>query len=309
MDHWRTLGVTMRLSIITPTLNRAHFLAEAIESVLTQNDPDVEHIVVDGMSKDGTAEMLARYPHLRVIREPDAGLYDAMNKGLRAATGEWIGWLNSDDLFAPDTFQRVREVTGDPAIEAAYGRAEIFMDGPADAVSGRLATARRLSARSPELTFENVTMGAPNPNARFFRRSVYDRVGFCDLRYRVASDRDFLLRVAMLNPLAAILDGIVYRYRWHAESLTFADDPVGEQKVRDEFMAIAEEFLARADLPESARGPLRRWHQQESAASATSAVLRGEWRCGGDYAARGVGINPAWPVMFARHLGGAMLGR
>ena len=299
----------MRLSIVTPTLNRAHFLAQAIESVQAQNDPDVEHIVVDGMSTDGTAELLVRYPHLRVIREPDTGLYDALNKGLRAATGEWIGWLNSDDLFAPDALRRVREVAGDPTIEAVYGRAEIFVEGAAGAVSRRLAAARRSSARSPELTFENVTTGAPNPNARFFRRSVYARVGYCDLRYRVAADRDFLLRVAVLNPRAAMLDGIVYRYRWHDESLTFADDPVGELKVRDEYLAIAEEFLARADLPDDARGPLRRWHQQESAASATSTFFRGGWRPCGAYAARGMRVNPAWPVMFARHLGGAWLGR
>ena len=299
----------MRISIVTPTLNRAHFLAQAIESVRAQGDADVEHIVVDGMSTDGTVELLARYPHLRVIREPDTGLYDALNKGLRAATGEWIGWLNSDDLFAPDALRRVREAAGDLAAEAVYGKAEIFMDGAGDAVSMRLAAARRASARSPELTFENVTMGAPNPNARFFRRSVYDRAGYCDGRYRVASDRDFLLRVAMLHPRAVVLDEVLYRYRWHAESLTFADDPVGEQKVRDEFIAIAEEFLARADLPEAARGPLRRWHQQESAASATSTFFRGGWRPCGAYAARGMRVNPAWPVMFARHLGGAWLGR
>ena len=95
----------MRISIVTPTLNRAHFLAQAIDSVLAQNDSDVEHIVVDGISTDGTVELLARYPHLRVIREPDTGLYDALNKGLRAATGDMIGWLNSDDLFAPDAFR------------------------------------------------------------------------------------------------------------------------------------------------------------------------------------------------------------
>ena len=299
----------MRISIVTPTLNRAHFLAQAIESLLAQGDPDVEHIVVDGMSTDGTAELLGQYPHLRVIREPDTGLYDAMNKGLRAATGEWIGWLNSDDLFAPEALRQVREAAVDPAVEAVYGLAEIFVEGTGDAVSGRLAASRRLSARLPELTFENVTMGAPNPNARFFRRSVYDRVGYCDLRYRVASDRDFLLRVALLNPRAAMLDGIVYRYRWHDESLTFADDPVGEQKVRDEFITIAEEFLARPDLPGGAREPLRRWHQQESAALATSTVFRGEWRRCGAYAARGMRANRAWPGMFLRHLGGALLGR
>ncbi|MEO7318126.1 MAG: glycosyltransferase family 2 protein [Chthoniobacteraceae bacterium] len=299
----------MRLSIVTPTLNRAHFLAQAIQSVLAQNDPDVEHIVVDGMSTDGSAELLARHPHLRVIREPDTGLYDALNKGLRAATGDFIGWLNSDDVFTPDTFRRVREAAADPAIEAVYGRAEIFVEGGGVAVPARLAAALRLCERSVALTFENVTMGAPNPNARFFRRSVYDRVGFCDLRYQVAADRDFLLRVAMVNPPPAILDETVYRYRWHDESLTFADDPTGGAKVRDEYLAIAEEFLARPDLSGDSREALRRWHQQESAASATCLALGREWRRCGSYAARGMRTNPAWPLMFLRHLGGALLGR
>ena len=297
----------MRLSIITPTLNRAHFLGQAIESVLAQNDPDVEHIVVDGMSTDGTVELLARYPHLRVIREPDTGLYDALNKGLRAATGDMIGWLNSDDLFPPEAFRRVREAAAESAIEAVYGRAEIFVEGAADAVSARLAMANRLSAERPELTIGNIALGAPNPNARFLRRSVYERVGYCETRYRVASDRDFLLRVALLNPRAAILDAVVYRYRWHAESLTFANDPAGDAKVRDEYLDIAERFLARADLPDEARASLQRWHQRESATSATQMLLAGELRGCGGYARRGLRMNAAWPVMFARHIGGALL--
>lgn len=299
----------MRISIVTPTLNRAHFLGEAIESVLAQNDPDVEHVVVDGMSTDGTVELLARYPHLRVIREPDTGLYDALNKGLRAATGEMISWLNSDDLFTRDAFRRVREAAADSAIEAVHGRAEIFVEGAADAVSTRLATANRLSAERPELTIENVALGAPNPNARFLRRSVYERVGYCETRYRVASDRDFLLRVALANPRAAILDAVVYRYRWHGESLTFANDPAGDAKVRDEYLDIAERFLARDDLPEDARAALQRWHQRESATSATQLLLAGKLRGCSGYARRGVRMSAGWPVMFARHVGGALLGR
>ena len=299
----------MRISIVTPTLNRAHFLAQAIESVLAQGDADVEHIVVDGMSTDGTVELLARHPHLRVIREPDTGLYDALNKGLRAATGEWIGWLNSDDLFAEDAFQRVRAAAADSAVEAVHGRAEIFVEGSADAVSARLATANRLSAGRPELTVGNVALGAPNPNARFLRRSVYERVGYCETRYRVASDRDFLLRVALLNPRAAILDEVVYRYRWHAESLTFANDPAGDAKVRDEYLDIAERFLARTDLPAAARAPLRCWHRRESATAATQLLLAGKLRGCGEYARRGLRMNAAWPVMFARNVGGALLGR
>ena len=299
----------MRISIVTPTLNRAHFLEEAIGSVLAQQDEDVEHIVVDGMSTDGTVELLARHPHLRVIREPDSGLYDALNKGLRAATGDFIGHLNSDDLFAPGAFRRVRKAASDPTVEAVYGRAEIFAEGGGDAEPARLAAARRVCERSVALTFETVTIGAPNPNARFFRRGVYERAGYCDIRYRVASDRDFLLRVAMLNPRAALLDETVYRYRWHDDSLTLADDPAGDAKVRDEYLEIAESFLDRADLPRDAHGPLRRWHRRESATSATRTLFAGEWRRSCGYAARGVRQSFSWPLMFARHIGGAVLGR
>src|SRR3954453_3473935 len=98
----------MRLTIVTPTLNRGPLLADAIESVRQQQDADMEHIVVDGMSTDNTAEVLARYPHLHVIREPDTGLWDALNKGIGAATGALIGHLNSDDHYTPGAFQAVR---------------------------------------------------------------------------------------------------------------------------------------------------------------------------------------------------------
>ena len=77
-----------RLSIVTPCLNRAATIGAAIDSVLAQGEPGVQHIVVDGGSTDGTAEILARYPHLTVIREKDRNLYDAINKGLRAARGD-----------------------------------------------------------------------------------------------------------------------------------------------------------------------------------------------------------------------------
>ena len=101
--EWSSLPKTsaMRISIVTPTYNRAHLLEAALLSVLAQGWSDTEHIVVDGMSSDGTVELLARYPHLRVIREPDSGLYEALNKGIRAATGEVIGHLNSDDEYLP----------------------------------------------------------------------------------------------------------------------------------------------------------------------------------------------------------------
>ncbi|MGD0201184.1 MAG: glycosyltransferase family 2 protein [Bryobacteraceae bacterium] len=96
-----------RISIVTSSYNQGNYIGETIESVLAQNYPNVEHIVVDGMSTDDTPAVLARYPHLRVIREPDKGHGDAVNKGFRAATGEIYGFLNSDDTLLPGALERV----------------------------------------------------------------------------------------------------------------------------------------------------------------------------------------------------------
>ncbi|MDV7390150.1 glycosyltransferase, partial [Arthrospira platensis SPKY1] len=93
----------MKISIITVTLNRCDTLRDALESVLGQTIP-VEYIIVDGGSTDGTLELLATYGGriARVISEPDQGIYDAMNKGIRAATGDIIGMLNADDVYRHD---------------------------------------------------------------------------------------------------------------------------------------------------------------------------------------------------------------
>ena len=210
-----------RISIVTPTLNRARYLGEAIDSVLAQNHPDVEHIIVDGMSTDGSAELLARHPHLRVIREPDTGLYDALNKGLRAASGEIIGHLNSDDLYAPGVFAEVADAFAAPDVDAVFGGAEVF---EGDAPEHRRVVRRFARPEDIELSVFNTTVGVPITNARFFHRRVYDRVGYADLRYRIAADRDFLLRVALTAPTEVVLSQVVYHYRQHAGSLTIHSD-------------------------------------------------------------------------------------
>jgi glycosyltransferase involved in cell wall biosynthesis len=119
---------SLLLSIITPTYNRANYIMDAVESVLSQDYPNVEHIIIDGQSKDGTLELLGRYPHLKVISEPDSGMYDALNKGLMKAQGDVIGWVNSDDLFLPESVYRCNGTlcSRTQNLEAVVGGATVF---------------------------------------------------------------------------------------------------------------------------------------------------------------------------------------
>lgn len=114
----------MRLSIITVCLNSVKTVRHTLESVSRQTYWEVEHIIVDGASTDGTLSLIKEFspPVERLISEPDRGLYDAMNKGIAAATGDIIGYLNSDDVYADsDVLQKVARVFADENVDACYG--------------------------------------------------------------------------------------------------------------------------------------------------------------------------------------------
>ena len=156
------------------------------KSVLAQDHLDFEHIIMDGGSTDGTLELLAKYPHLRVVSEKDEGMYDALNKGLLIAQGEIIGFLNSDDLYTPGTFQKITE---------------IFKFSKADHGCCRYGSIRRSQPKSrlkfleytsiqPITFMYRVTIGAPILNAWFFRKEVFSSLGFFNNRYKIAADRE-----------------------------------------------------------------------------------------------------------------------
>ncbi len=115
----------MKISVITITYNSQHTIEDTIQSVLSQDYSDVEYIIVDGLSKDGTMEVVNRYRHRlsKVISEKDRGLYDALNKGIGLATGDVIGMLHSDDIYADEHVlsRIVEEFRKDPQLQAVYG--------------------------------------------------------------------------------------------------------------------------------------------------------------------------------------------
>ena len=296
----------IRFSIITATFNRAALLAEAIASVQAQGRDDVEHLIIDGASTDGTRELLARFPHLRVVSEPDRGIYDAFNKGLALAQGEIIHFLNSDDLLVPDALNTVATAMADESVEVASGGVEFFEQ----AADGAERLLRRETAPARlEFSLAQVLSGLPAINARFFRRRAATALGPFDLSYRIASDREWLVRLALTQPRGVIVPEVVYRYRSHAGSLTIHESDRNMNLIRSEHLALAEAHLARPGLSPADRAELVALHRRESAALAVDCMVAGSWAQARSAAQRGCGVSPLWPFAGAKRLAGWLLGR
>ena len=218
-------------SIITPCLNRAEFVSQAIESVLSQGFPNFEHIIVDGGSSDGTLEILSRYPHLHVISEKDNGMYQALNRGLSLAKGQVVGFLNTDDLYPPQTLQRVAAGFADlPESQAILGASVYF----SETSPGQLKFYEQQPSFPASQIFEVLIHRSANFNAWFFRKKCFSIVGGFDESCRYNGDRDFILRFGLLNlPYLTIPDALYY-YRRHAGSLTINDDILTPLKYFDE---------------------------------------------------------------------------
>jgi len=185
------------ISIVTPTLNRGELIESAIQNVLEQNYPKVEHIIVDGGSTDETHTILTKYTHLKIISEPDDGIADAMNKGIRASKGEIVGILNSDDTYADDILQEIGKIFAkNPDVETVGGGALVYEE----AENGeRMVLIDFTADENIELSYKAVTLDGGCLNPRFFRREVYEKIGLFNTRYKIAGDRDFLIRAAMGN--------------------------------------------------------------------------------------------------------------
>lgn len=206
--RWQGGGRAMMISVITVAYNSAATIRHSVESFLAQSHGDAELLVIDGASKDGTAEIAAGYgdPRIRVVSEPDRGIYDAMNKGLGLYAGDAVGFLNSDDAFHDRHV--LAEIAGALAgHDAVCGN----LDFVEDHGSGRVLRRWRSTPFAPG-AFRRGWM--PAHPTFYVRRKVAERVGGFDDSLKIAADYEFMLRALELAPpgeavRAAFLDRVM----------------------------------------------------------------------------------------------------
>lgn len=226
-----------KISIVTPSFNQAAYIEETLLSVHNQEYAVFEHIVMDGASTDATVEILKKYSsapgweYLRWISEPDHGQSHAINKGFRMVTGDIIGWLNSDDVFDPGCFSTVLKMFEmNPDIDFVYGDYRI-MNG-----NGKTLMVKK------EIDFDwNIMLCGLNyiaqPNV-FFRRTVFDKVGYLNDALHYVMDYEFWLRAAS--------NGLRFRHvpqtfaacRWHLDAKTVSRNP----RIDEELMSVRKQY-------------------------------------------------------------------
>jgi glycosyltransferase involved in cell wall biosynthesis len=188
----------MKISVITVSYNGANTISDTLQSVNAQTHADVEHVIVDGGSTDDTMA-LVRTEGLRVARsvsEPDRGIYDAMNKGVRLATGDVLAFLNADDRYAHiHVLEEVAGLFERAQVDAVFGNVAFFHPSNPERLVRHYDSARFHPSR--------LAWGwMPAHPAAFFRRSVYARTGMFKDNYRIAGDYEWIARAFQRGPLS-----------------------------------------------------------------------------------------------------------
>lgn len=189
----------MKITLITACYNSKATIRTAIESVLAQRDVDVEYIVVDGGSTDGTVDVIREYD-VKWISEPDGGMYDAINKGIAMATGDVVGILNADDVLAtPDTLAHVAAAFK-PGIDALYADIRFVRTGDSLETLRVAKTVRYCSAAKWRPWMFRFAAMVPHPSF-YVRRECFERLGGYSLDYRICADFELELRYLYLAKL------------------------------------------------------------------------------------------------------------
>ncbi|MFV0210967.1 glycosyltransferase [Empedobacter falsenii] len=192
----------MKISIITVCYNSSATIEETLKSVQAQTYQDIEYIIIDGNSKDNTLNIVNQYKDIVsiLVSEPDKGLYDAMNKGVQLATGDYIGILNSDDTFyAPDTIEKVANFLKENPLDACIGDIVQHKNGK---------IIRKYSSKDWNPEKLKIGFMPPHPSI-FFKKSLFDKFGVYTLGYKIAADYELIIRFFLKHKITYKYSNII----------------------------------------------------------------------------------------------------
>ena len=244
----------IKLSIITAVFNRVEMIASAIESVYNQWTDEMEHIIIDGGSTDGTLEVLAKYPHLIVISEADEGIYDAWNKGIKVAKGEYITFLNSDDLWFDNVVERILDHLNNPG-EIVIANAVVYDLSE----NNHLEFYNKYKSLSGDLLLRRLTNRPPAINAWIIPKEVFNSVGKFDTNFTIAADVDFCIRAILKDVKTLPIDIDFYKYMSHPESITLNRTRSVKYNYQYQNFLVATKLLKEEVIDRTNKTYIKRW--------------------------------------------------
>ena len=220
------------LSVITPVFNGVRFIEGCIQSVIAQNCPEAEHIIMDGGSTDGTLEVVRRYaeqyPHIRYVSGKDSGQSDAMNKGIAMASGAIISFLNVDDYYEPGALSEAIALFRDlPEPTLLVGNCNIWDDA-----DNLLGVCKPATVSLLNLLMQKYSSAFPmNPSGYFYHKSLHKIIGPYDVDDHFGMDVNFIFR-ALLHAQVKYVDRMWGNMRYFADTKTFKDVESGQNRIR-----------------------------------------------------------------------------
>lgn len=288
-DRFNSIG-DLLVSIVTPSYNAMPFIAENIESVLAQNYPAIEHIIFDGNSTDGTRELLAQYPHLVWVSEPDRGQSDALNKGFKRANGEIIGWLNADDMYQPGAVSAaVQYLIQHDDVDLVHTDVYII-----DETSDVVGISRAQEVDTKGLLFANPIK---QPTI-FMRRRVIEQLVGLDESLHYVMDWEFWLRASVAFNLRYLPGEIFARFRFAPGTKSFESAPAFNLEWAQVLRHVQND-PAFAALPAAAiRRAMRQTEAQHHLGNMLQAINQGARGQMFAHLAKAVALN--WKLIFNR---------
>jgi len=219
-----------KISIVTPSYNQVQFLERTILSILNQNYPNLEYIIIDGGSTDGSVEIIKKYQKYLSywVSEKDKGQSHAINKGFQRSTGKIIAWLNSDDTYLPETFYKImKNFKQNPEADLIFGN--IYFIDESDKRIGEL--------RFTEFDFDTLIYEGSNlhQTGTFWKKEIYERVGGLNSDYKFCMDYDFFCRIAKIGKLYYIKDYFA-NFRMHSNAKSSTISHIGRKEHKEIMM-------------------------------------------------------------------------